>query len=381
MKNALDFFFVLIKHRKLILISLLISTIAAIIVVFIIPVQYTASVSIAPPEGSGQNMLASIASLSAAKIGLGSVGDMAAKNIDFYSDILKSNTVIDSIIYRHDLMKKWKIKTIEYTRLKLKKKTRQYISASEILYVYVTEHDPEFAAQLCSDYIYFLEQTLTELQLSRLHNEKTANQALYDRQAAVIDSLSSELIKWQKRNSSTSPGYSAIQFSPSISVLYNELIKEKQQYYMLKETMGDTAAVVIEGTKKLKRIEESIDSIVYSLSEKPEDVIEYMKLKADMEISIAVKQGVQNNLDMIENNIEQHDAGVYLIDTVSVPTMKSFPPKKEIVIIVFILMLMLDILIIGIKYYLELNYTAEELVDMKKQLRKAFHDPFEIRRQ
>lgn len=379
MKNALDFFFVLIKHRKLILISLLISTIAAIVVVFIIPVQYTASVSIAPPEGSGQNMLASIASLSAAKIGLGSVGDMAAKNIDFYSDILKSNTVIDSIIYKHDLMKKWKSRTIEYTRLKLKKKTRQYISASEILYIYVTEHEPEFAAQLCGDYIYFLEKALTDLQLNRLHNEMAANKALYEKQVTVIDSLSNELIKWQKRNSSASPEFSALQISPSLSVLYGELIKEKQQYYMIKETLGDTAAAVIEGTKKLKRIEESIDSIVYSLSEKPEDIIEYMKLKADMEISIAVKQSVRNNLDMISNNIEQHDAGVYLIDAVSVPTMKSFPPKKEIVIIVFILMLMLDILLIGIKYYLQLNYTPEELVSMKKQLKKAFNDPFEIR--
>lgn len=380
MKNAFDFLYEILRHRKFILLSLIICTGIAIAVVFIIPVQYTASVSIAPPEGSRQNLLTSLTSMTGISSGLSDIGGFSAVNVDFYSDVLKSNAVLDSIIYKYDLLAKFKTKTIEQTRLKLKKKTRQYISASEVLFLYVTDEDPEFSAQLCKDYVYYLEQIIIKLNDEKLQQQLLSSKFLLETQQGIIDNISSQMIEWQNKNNSIGIEYSSLQRNPSISALYANLVDEKQQYYTLKETLSDTSFSVRERAKKIKNIEHSIDSIISSISERPEEVVKYIKLKSDMEIALVIRQELLNKINLNESLIRMPNPGIYLIDSASVPTLKSFPPRKIIVIIVFILVFMIDILIIGFRYFLKINFTPDELSAMSNNFKKALRDPFQIRK-
>jgi hypothetical protein len=64
----------------------------------------------------------------------------------------------------------------------------------------------------------------------------------------------------------------------------------------------------------------------------------------------------------------------------TVPTLKSFPPRKEIVIISFLLIFVLEILFLGIKYYLETNLEDKERKEFYKYLKLVFYDPFQKRK-
>lgn len=373
MKNFMQFVFFLIEKRRTILISLLLSIIISSIVVSIIPVSYTASVSIIPPQGSKQSLLSSLTSLSNIT---SSFESFSSASVDFYSDVLRSNAVIDSIIVVNDLQNKWKIKAIEFARIRIKKQTRQNISASEMLTLSFTDTSPAFAAKICGDYIKYLKQTMNKVNIEKQEDQLRIFDFLYNEQVKSIDKLSKELESWQRRNKSMGLEFSNVQKNPALSSLYMNLIDEKLKYYMLSENSNDKS-VLENQKKKLDKLNRSVDSVTFSLSEKPEEVVEYMKLKTDIEVALMVKNEMMNKINLIKSNFITGSSGVFLLDSPQEPEIKSFPPRKEIVITVFLLVLLLDIIILAFVYYLKQNFTLDEIQTASLNFKKIYHDPFQ----
>ena len=379
MKQTIDFLIELIKYRRIILITLILSTIISVVTVFLIPIVYTASIAIVPPQDSKQSLLGSLTSISKLSSDL-NISGFGAMTVDIYSDMLRSDLVTDGIINKYHLQDKWGTKSMIHTRRKLKEKTKINITTSEMLALSVSDNDPEFAAQLCDDFIYYLDKAMRYLDKTKLTDQLTTMNNLLDVQETVLNDKNAQLITWQIRNGTELLENSSMQKNPAITMLYSKLAEEQLDYYLFKQDHPNDSKTLDNQREIIKSIEKSIDSTLFIVRKAPKEVVEYLTLRAEIESAIIMKQEILSRINYVKSQINSNQKIVYTLGDANVPDLKSFPPRKVIVIIVFILVLMIDVLIIGIKYYFKNNLSESENNILISNLKKVINDPFQIRK-
>ncbi len=158
--NLIDYFRVIFKYRRMILLICGIAVITTAIVSLVLPKIYSATASVVPPIEMLQreSKLAGTLGGGAGALG-GGAGSLLSKVIgvtsisDMYAGVLESRVVADAIIDRFDLMKAYKEKKYKSNvRKKLKKNTTIDVSDEGIVNITVEDRDPNRAAAIANAY-------------------------------------------------------------------------------------------------------------------------------------------------------------------------------------------------------------------------------------
>jgi len=152
--NLLDYFRVLSKCRRMILLICGVAVITTAIISLLMPKIYSATASVMPPIemlqteselAGGLGMGESITLRKA--LGVTSIADM-------YAGILESRAVVDAIIDRFDLTQVYKNKKYKSSiRKELRKNTAIKVSGEGILTITVEDRDPNRAAAMANAYV------------------------------------------------------------------------------------------------------------------------------------------------------------------------------------------------------------------------------------
>ena len=161
--NLLDYLIILLKRKWLILGGTISFVLVVGIVVFIMPNEYAAESRFLPPQQSSSSLAAAmlgqvgagISGLAGSLLGVSTTGDL-------YVGLLSSRTVLDKIIDRFDLMKRyrtWKNWIFPFYREDCRKKlTGDVLTAaadanSGIVSVTIYEKDPKIAAEMANAFV------------------------------------------------------------------------------------------------------------------------------------------------------------------------------------------------------------------------------------
>ncbi len=154
--SLLDLVIVLARRRRRILIVVLITTLLGALVAFVLPIRYTATTSILPPQqgaSAGSALLSQLSALGPlAGVGGGSLG---LKNpSDLQVALLKSRTVEDAMVVRFHLMEQYHKTRISDARNKLEKVIDIEATAKDpLIRVSATDPDPQRATDLANGYV------------------------------------------------------------------------------------------------------------------------------------------------------------------------------------------------------------------------------------
>jgi len=154
--SLIDLLIILAERKKTIAYVTAIFAILAIVVSFVLPKTYTATVTVLPPQ---QNT--SMGSLLASQ--LGSLGGMAAlaggslgiKNPnDMYAAMLKSRTVEDAMVQHYGLMQQYHAKFPSDARKRFEAHATIDASGKDnLIHISVDDRDPNRAAELTNGYV------------------------------------------------------------------------------------------------------------------------------------------------------------------------------------------------------------------------------------
>jgi uncharacterized protein involved in exopolysaccharide biosynthesis len=180
--SLLDFLIVLAKHKKLVLGLPLGAAIVAAIVSFLLPNIYTAQTKILPPQQSQSNAVAILGQLGVLSGGLAQTGLGLKNPSDVFVAMLKSRTVADSLIERFELVKVYDKSTLTDTRRQLSNLTKIAAGRDGVVTVEVDDRDPKRSAAIANAYIEELEKltlslAVTEASQRRLFFEKQLKQS------------------------------------------------------------------------------------------------------------------------------------------------------------------------------------------------------------
>jgi tyrosine-protein kinase Etk/Wzc len=154
--SLLDILIVLVQCRRLILKIAAYTVAIAVIVSLLLPIRYTATTSILPPQQGSSAGAALMSQLG----GLGSVASMAGGSLglknpnDLQVAMLKSRTVEDAMLDRFHLVELFKVKQRSDARTKLEKVVDIDGSAKDgLIRIAVTDRDPRRAAEMANGYV------------------------------------------------------------------------------------------------------------------------------------------------------------------------------------------------------------------------------------
>jgi uncharacterized protein involved in exopolysaccharide biosynthesis len=183
--SVLDLVLVLVRSRKLILKIAVYTVVIAVIVSFLLPIRYTATTSVLPPQqasSTGSALLAqfgglsSVASLAGGSLGLKNPNDLQIA-------MLKSRTVEDAMVDRFHLMELFEVKY----RSDARKKFENVVDIDSgpkdgLIRISVTDRSPQRAAEMANGYVEEFKRlsatlAVTEASQRRLFFEQQLTQA------------------------------------------------------------------------------------------------------------------------------------------------------------------------------------------------------------
>ncbi|MCI1208777.1 MAG: lipopolysaccharide biosynthesis protein [Treponema sp.] len=272
--SLIDLFAVLLKYKKMII---GITVTAAVGILFFsilslklpadkspLPNKYTPSVSMLINDTtSSQSGLSSVLSSS----GLGSLASMAGVNVggSSYSSLAVylagSNSFLDSVVDKFDLIKKWKIeRSPRATSRKIleKKIAADYDEDSGVFTLSFTDIDPDFAQKVVNFSVDYMENMFNKLGLDQ-------NKIKKENLEKNIEATYKEILKLQKQTqdlaSSVAGGHSAWSI-PTITTettkIEMELAAQKQVFTSLKTQY------------ELLKVEMSSQTPIFQILERPE---------------------------------------------------------------------------------------------------------------
>ena len=156
--SLLDILVVLAERKTLILKTTLTLAIVGILLAFLLPVRYTASTAILPPQqggSAGASLMAQLGSLGsvASFAGGGALGALKNPN-DLQVAMLKSRTVEDAMIDRFHLMDLYKQKMKSDARKQLEKRVEIDNGAKDgLIRISITDSDPHRAEEMANAYV------------------------------------------------------------------------------------------------------------------------------------------------------------------------------------------------------------------------------------
>jgi capsule polysaccharide export protein KpsE/RkpR len=163
-------------HRRLLLRCAAIGLVASTLIAFLIPVRYTATTQLMPPDQAGQGMASMLAALSKSVGDLGGIGTelLGLKTTgDMFVGVLHSRTVADDLINKFDLRKVYGVKRYEDARKTLDSLTE--VSAdrkSGIITLKVSDRNPDRASAMGREYVEALNRMVITLNTGSAHKER-----------------------------------------------------------------------------------------------------------------------------------------------------------------------------------------------------------------
>jgi hypothetical protein len=190
----LDLFTMLGEEKWMVVGATLVAIVVGVVISLVVtPIYSSTAVIIPAQQGGGGSAAGALAQLSQLP-GLGALGGISGgKSSDqLYVALMRSQTIQDAVIKKHELRKKWASRSIEEARLSLTKAVS--IGAdkqSGLINIIAQDPDPGFAAELANSHVEELHKMLdrvaiTEAQQRRMFYENQIARAQTNLAAAEL---------------------------------------------------------------------------------------------------------------------------------------------------------------------------------------------------
>jgi uncharacterized protein involved in exopolysaccharide biosynthesis len=343
--NLLEYLLVIVKHKKMILMTCVVTFVPACGLTLLMSNKYTATARILPPQGEKGGLGSTLG-------GMGGLASLAGVSVGrnagaLYVAMLESRTVADAIIERFDLMEryKWKYKTSAYKILK--KRVNIALGKKDgVITLGFTDKDPELAAEMANAYVEELQRINVRINLNSAGRQR---KFLENRLVLVKEGLiqAEEKLKlFQEKNKAIRIDDQAKAIIEAISRLKGELASKEVELGVLLSFQTEQSPQIMglrEGIAQVKdqihRLERSSagkklsGDIFITTADVPEMGVQYARLLRDFKIQETVFELLTRQYEVAKIEEAKNTSTIQVLDPAVVPDRKSKPRRSKIVIL------------------------------------------------
>ncbi len=346
----LDFLINILKWKNLIIIFTFVGAVASVVIALVLPLQYITMASVRGAGGGESFNISSLMKSTGGGMNLGSLLDVAVPGrsgeTDYYIAILKSRTVLDSMIYRFDLIDRYEVKKIEDARDKLKSNTElNRDNPAEIVFIGVHDKEPEIAFKMTSYYVELLNSIYSRLTSEAARNTRIHLEERYLETLKELTLVEDSLRIFQEKFGVYDIYLQTEAAIKSASTLKTNLILKEVEYQIKKINLGENSPEVNIIKKEIEELNKNYNKLItgnnYSTStdifipfkNTPELGLRYFRLYRDVQIYNELIKVLIPLLEQSKIQELRETPSLLVIDHPVVPSKKSKPKRMIIVLL------------------------------------------------
>ncbi len=348
-------------NRRILLRTAVYAFLASALVAFLIPVRYQSVTRLMPPDGqsgSALGMLAAMAGRSGAGLG-GIAGDLLGVKSSgaLFVGIINSESAQDALIQKFDLKKVYRDSKIEDARKDLAERTEvSEDRKSGIITIGVTDHDAKRAAAMAQAYVGELDRLVAQVSTSSARRERVFLEERLQKVRVELDSAAKNFSDFASKNTAIDIPAQGKAMVEAAATLQGQLIAAQAELSGLQQIYTNnnvrvraTEARVNELKKKLNEIGgagspsdlNAEKSLYPSIRKLPLLGVTYADLYRQTKIEETVFELLTQQYELAKVQEAKEIPTVRILDAALVPTKKSFPPRRVIIVLGTMLGMML----------------------------------------
>lgn len=335
----------LVSWRRFILVTGLVAAVLMAGISLILPKWYTASTTIFPPETTpGMSMYSQLLESVSAPL-LGQLGSGTAPET-IYIDMLKSRTITEQIIDEFNLQEVYGAYPIEVAIKEFHSHCGYTLLVNGLIVMTYEDRDPDRAAAIANRMIDLLDELNADLKMSKASRTRVFISEQLTMRKKELAAAESAYRDFQQSNKAleldeqlrsamdiiATLTAKAISLETQLSIL-GEYTSKSSEEYVRKKTEYER---VVDQLRRLKqsgdRDEDIVRSYLPALDDVPRLALEMLRLKRDVEIHSTVYTMLVKEYEKARIEEARDTRTVQVLDHASVPTLRSRPKRKFLVI-------------------------------------------------
>lgn len=377
-----DYFYVLFKWKKFLIINLLIVSIISVTIVLLLPNKYKATATIMIPPDT-QSAFGGLTSLLSGKSSISSMGSklfgVTGTSEDVLLGILNSRTALTDVIKRFNLIDYYEItennidKTIKAFRKDLSADPNEY----GMIEISVINKDPKVAAAISNYFVGLIDSMNIVLNIERAKNNRIFIEQRYLKNLQDLRVAEDSLYHFQRKYGIVSVPDQLEGTFKAAAEIETQLTRKEIEAFFLKQQYGENSPqynIAVQEVnllkKKVQELKNSTDlssksNILYAFKDMPNIAINYLRIFREVEIQQAILEFVMPMYEQAKVEEQKSVPTVMVIDNAVPPQLKDSPKRSIIVIGIFLLALF---------FLIPFVFVGERAV-----LRTEFSNPLQIK--
>lgn len=338
----------LILARRWVLIAMVagVCTAIGIALAFLLPVRYTAEITILPPQQQGSSFSSALASEFSGLSSMAALagGSLGLKNHnDMYVSMFKSRIVEDALIRQFNLQAEYHKKLLSEARKQFEK--RSSVDGSDkdgLIHISFEDHDPKRAAAIANAYVDQFRTLSQHLAIT----EAAQRRVFLEGQVAQVKQHLADAEEAMKQTEN-STGLIALDSQAralieSAAYLRAQIAAKQVQIEGMKAYATDQNAGVAEAEQELAGLRaqmqqltgsQSSDGMIIPKGQVTEAGLEYIRKMRDVKYYEAEFGLLSKQLELARLDEAREGSLIQVVDPALPPDKKSFPKRTLIVIV------------------------------------------------
>lgn len=389
--NLLDYLIVLAKHKKIIIYATLGLMVITAIYSLIVPPIYKGETKILPPQQSSSGMASQLLSQLGGAAGLvGGVVPMKNPN-DLYIGLIKSNTVLDRMIDRFNLMSIYKAKFRSVAREALLDNLKVTDDKkSSIITIGVEDKDPRRAADMANAFVEELRRLTKGLAVS----EASQRRLFFEEQ---LEDAKKELVRSEEAMRGFQEKTGALQIEGQAKAVIEGMAQLRAQVAAREVELRVMRTYSTESNPDVKKAEAAISGMRAELAKlekrkgdgpdplmptgrMPEVGTEYIRKLRDMKFNETLYELLFKQYEAAKLDEGKDATVIQTFDKAEPPELRIKPKRRQMVMIAGVVGLFLSIFAAFFLEYMEKSSsnpenrerfsTLKQYIDVMKEYHK-----------
>ena len=345
--SLLDLLIVLAERKRVIFWVTTAFAVLAVVVSLLLPVRYTATVTLLPPQ-QNSSMGAALASQ------LGSLGGLAAlagnslgiKNPnDMYVAMFQSQTVEDAMIKHFGLMKEYHAKYLSVARKKFEHFATVDGSGKDgLIHISVEADSPQRAAELANGYVDQFRDLSQHLAISEAGQRALFFQQQLDQTREKLANAEEALVKTEKKTGLIEVNSQARALIESAASLNAQIAAKEMQIQGMQTYATGQNAQLVQAEQELDSLRAQLDKlggagdlagggILVPKGQVPTASLEYVRALRDVKYYDTIFNLLAQQYELAKLDQAKEGALIQVVDPAIPPDRKSSPKRALIVIV------------------------------------------------
>lgn len=392
------------RWRRFIFRTVLVVCVVAVLVLLLLPNWYTATTSILPPERESSFM-----GLASSLIqGIGSLGGQEmvlptfATPSHVYASILKSRTVVESVVTKHDLKKRYRSRTMDDAVKECLSHTRVRVGPEGFVTLSFEDTDRQRAADVANTYVEALNRINREVSSARARSNRLFLEERLATASRALAGAEDTLRGFQEKNRAISINEQMKAQIQNVAELEGRLAMAEIELGLLQRTMTPGHPEIVRKQMEISETKRRIGAmndgergsgdygtLSVPFARVPGLALEYGRLLREVKIQETLFGLLTEQHEHAKIQEARDTPTIQILDVAKPPEKKSGPKRLIILVITAGLSIILSILYASLAEHLERlkqtrpqdweslrNSTAEVRADLSGAVggvRKAFH--------